>query len=648
MDNYCRYLPITIQGRPCGALIDSGNLWRSVISDRFAKQLGIKKDDLQPLSGIERLGTAKQGSHLKVMGETKAILRLRLQKTGQTFPFRPVVVQGLAMAVNISGPWLKANGWDHLHSQDCLSIGGTKIPLAKKEVALPINGNVYALGRVAIKAHSISTVQVIAPAIQADQVRPGGGCFEADESLATDGLYSALHALVEADSEGRFSIQVMNPTPIDTTISGGTKIGVFTSSTEDEEAWGKNEDLICVLPGPVTRQSRKEDYINNFVRTAKEAATIEGPKKEKAADFASFTQVQRKEWIRNTFQLADKPCLQDARDLKAAVDVLEEFWDLFSHDGSYGHTHLLKHRIITEDVPPIKCRYRPLNPALEPDLRRQLDEWLKHDVIEAANSPWSFNLVAAKKKGGKVRWCIDWRRLNDITKKDSWPMPTVQDTIARLAGSTIYSGVDMAGAFHCIDLDERDREKTAFATPFGSFQQKRLGFGVTNGPATYCRLVDRVLKDIPDTVAISFLDDGVIHSTTVDQHLENVRRTLTAYREAGLRLAPHKCSFFSQEIIYLGHVLDRNGIRPTDSYIDAVRKWDLPRYKTEARAFLGVTGYYRQHIKDYAKLARAWTDVIGKTDHEAEKTALKLTPDMIDSFKNLKTALITAPVLGFP
>ena len=119
-------------------------------------------------------------------------------------------------------------------------------------------------------------------------------------------------------------------------------------------------------------------------------------------------------------------------------------------------------------------------------------------------------------------------------------MPTVQDTIARLAGSTIFSGVDMAGAFHCIDIDPRDREKTAFATPFGSFQQKRLGFGVTNGPATYCRLVDLVLKNIPDSVAISFLDDGVIHSASLEQHLRNVRRTLAAYKAAGLRLKPEK------------------------------------------------------------------------------------------------------------
>jgi len=358
---------------------------------------------------------------------------------------------------------------------------------------------------------------------------------------------------------------------------------------------------------------------------------------------------ERRSWITKQFKLKSSPFLNSPDDLDKAIDVLEEFWTSFSHDGSYGKTHLLKHRIITEDVPPIKCRYRPINPALEDDLRRQLDIWLEHDVIEPANSPWSFNLVAAKKKDdGRIRWCVDWRRLNDITKKDSFPMPTVQDSLARLAGSSIFSAVDMQGAFHCIEMDPRDREKTAFATPFGSFQQKMLGFGVTNGPPTYCRLVEMVLRGIPYNVAIGFLDDGLIHSATVDQHVANLRQVLTAYRNAGLKLSPNKCTFFAEKIIFLGHELSHDGIRPTENHVKAISEWPLPKYKTEARAFLGVTGYYRNHIANYATIAKPWTDVIGKTDKPAEKTQLVVTPDMEKAFHQLKIALTSYPVLGFP
>ncbi len=324
-------------------------------------------------------------------------------------------------------------------------------------------------------------------------------------------------------------------------------------------------------------------------------------------------QEQKQKWILETFDLAQKPCLAKVGDLEKAMNLLLKYCDLFSHDGSYSHTHLIQHRIITEDVPPIKCRYRPINPALEPALREQLDEWLKHDVIEPADSLWSSNLVAAKKKGGKIRWCIDWRRLNEVTKKDSWPMPMVQDTIAQLAGSDIFSGVNMAGAFHCIDIHPDDWEKTAFATPFGTFQQKCLGFGVTNGPATYCRFVDKVLQKIPPTQALSFVDDGVVHSNGLDQHLKNLDKTLQAYLDARLKLGPQKCSFFSPQITYLGHTVDKHGIKPVSSYVEAVRNWPLPQYKTEARVFQGITGYYQPHIKDYAKIAQPWTDIIGKT-----------------------------------
>ena len=149
-------------------------------------------------------------------------------------------------------------------------------------------------------------------------------------------------------------------------------------------------------------------------------------------------------------------------------------------------------------------------------------------------------------------------------------------------------------------------------------------------------------------MAIGFLDDGVIHSRDLATHIENLHITLSAYGRAGLRLAPKKCSFFADRLVYLGHVLDEHGIRPPTNYIDAVKRWEIPRFKGEARAYLGVTGYYRMFIPDYAAIAKPWTDVIGKTDKDAEKTPLKVTSEMKHSFEQLKEKLTTAPILGFP
>ena len=161
--------------------------------------------------------------------------------------------------------------------------------------------------------------------------------------------------------------------------------------------------------------------------------------------------------------------------------------------------------------------------------------------------------------------------------------------------------------------------------------------------------MDKVLQRIPPTEALSFVDDGVVHSDGLDQHLKNLEKTLQAYLDAGLKLGPHKCSFFSPQITYLGHTVDKHSIKPVSSYVEAVRDWPLPQYKTEARAFLGITGYYGPHIKDYAKIAQPWTDVIGKmAEPRSEKQKLVVTEAMAKTFETLKRALTTAPILGFP
>ena len=309
----------------------------------------------------------------------------------------------------------------------------------------------------------------------------------------------------------------------------------------------------------------------------------------------------------------------------------------------------MEHKIEVEPgTTPIKDRYRPIPPALKDNLKKQLNEWLERGIIEPSTSPWSSNLVAVKKKNGDIRWCTDWRSLNSVTVKDAYPMPSIAATLDNLAGSTIFSNTDLRGAFNTVDIAEEDRGKTAFATPFGLFQNIRLGFGLTGGPSTYCRLVAKVMEKVPPTEAVTFLDDSVVHSKDFKQHLVNLRKTLQAYRDAGLKLSPAKCAFFRTEIVYLGHTISSEGLRPTSAYKQAVEDCQLPRTKSEGRSFVGLVGYYRNSIPDFSILAKPWTDVIGSTTKEAERTPLTVTKEMEDSFHELKKRLCTAPVLGFP
>jgi hypothetical protein len=237
--------------------------------------------------------------------------------------------------------------------------------------------------------------------------------------------------------------------------------------------------------GAPTDITERESDVIAAVRGATPKDNKERRRKPPLKDHETWPKEKRGAWMLENFKLSTSPFLNTPRKVERWVELLDLYWDLYSIDGSFGKTNLIEHRIYTEDVPPIKTRHRPINPRLEKNLREQLDKWIEHDVIEPSSSPWSFAMVAAPKKGGAIRCCIDYRLLNKVTLNDSVLLPGKEDNLARLSGSSIFSGVDSAGAYHCVGAHKADRPKTAFSTPFCLWQFKRLPFGLCNAPATY-------------------------------------------------------------------------------------------------------------------------------------------------------------------
>lgn len=605
-DDYAAYLDVTVNGVPCHALVDGGNTYHSILSSRYAKKIGVTDGDLRPVEE-EEVFTANEGETLKIIGQLRKPLRMEIPAvTGLVICFRPVVIYGLSMDCNLSGPFLRAHAWTVRYGQGCVVIRGQLVGLRRR-------------GR-------------LPPAAAAAEPGRAG-------SAAAGRASGAGPPRPRATSRGSAVARRAPPAAAPPESASGSADAACAPPPYWVDATGGRDDC-----------GRSDDQHRAFYNGVKEA--FRAGKAEAAAGVSPIAEDapegQRRTWLQETFGLLRNPLLADARDLKRATDVLLEFWPVFSRDGSYGRTHLMEHRIIVEDVPPIRCKYRPIPPHLEPLLRKQLLDWLDRGVIQESDSPWSSNVTVATKKDGSPRFCLDYRRLNEVTKRDSFPMPSIQDNLARLAGSTVFSGVDMAGAFHVIPLAPESRPLTCFATPFGSFEAICLSFGLKNGPSAYNRLIGIILRSVPPSVTIAFMDDAVIHSAGLAGHFENLRATLSAFQRAGLKLSPKKCTFFQTEIIHLGHVLDGRGIRPPKHYLDAVAKMALPRTRTEARSWLGVTGYFREHIPDYARIARPWTDVTGKVDAAQEKRPLDITPEMRAAFKTLTRALVSAPIRGFP
>jgi len=639
---YCRYLPVKVRGITESALVDSGNLWRCCISPEFLYRLGLGRHDLQPIA-VKTLTTAKTGGNMKVLGELRQPLHFALGGLATKYKIRPVVIEGLSMAMNLSGPFMKAHGINQEHTTDSLRVQGKRIPLLRqpqdRTAATLGQSGVYVVENATVPARSHMILKLRAPAGENKSLTAGDCLLQGDtEFMTKTDLHPWLNALVTIDQHGNTYGGVMNSTMEPIQLKAGMRFGSIAAVRPDAA-----EADLCVME---TGSEAAAVGQGQLAAGHKLSAIKEERESHKSVKFKS--RKEKEEWVIENFKLKESSVLRTKEEFNRAVQLLVSYFDVFSVDGEFGQTNIITHRIYTEDVPPIREKVRPLNPALEEDLKKQIDKWRKHDVIKPTSSPWNFALVAAPKKGGKIRWCVDYRRLNEITYKDSFPIPNIGDNLNRLADSRIFSGIDGSGAYHVVPIHEADQPKTAFATPFGSFCFKSMPFGLTNAPATYCRLVQQVLHGIPLSVAVPYLDDTCVHSKDLESHFQGLARVLDAFRKAGLKLQPSKCQLLREDIEYLGHIISRDGIRPVPAYLEIVKTWPLPSTKSEARTFLGKCGYYRRFIKDYSKIAKPWTDVMGKTDKAAEKEPLQVTPAMTDSFQQLKKALLTAPILAYP
>lgn len=323
--------------------------------------------------------------------------------------------------------------------------------------------------------------------------------------------------------------------------------------------------------------------------------------------------------------------------------LLAEFKDVFSvRSGDIGRTSLTSHKIDTGDQTPIKQQPRRL-PLAKADLAQEAIKGMhEQGIIEPSNSPWAAPIVLVRKKDGTHRFCVDYRKLNDVTKKDSYPLPRIDTTLDALAGSKWFSTLDMKSGYWQVDLEQSDREKTAFSTGYGLWQFTVMPFGLCNAPATFERLMELVLAGLPWSVCLLYLDDILVHGKTFEEEILNLREVFGRFRAANLKLNAEKCKLFRQKVQYLGHIVTQEGILTEPSKIEAVTKWPRPTNKRDLRGFLGLCSYYRRFIKSFADIASPLHKLTKK------EAVFDWSPECNEAFEELKRLLTTAPVLAYP
>ena len=266
--------------------------------------------------------------------------------------------------------------------------------------------------------------------------------------------------------------------------------------------------------------------------------------------------------------------------------------------------------------------------------RKEIEMLMEYDMIEPSKSPWACGVVMAKKKGGKLRFCCDFRYLNAVTIKDAYPIPRIDESLSKLGDAKFFTTLDLGSAFWQVPLRKQDREKTGFACELGLFQWKRMPFGFCNATATIQRLMAQALMSVTKkygNLIMCYVDDVVIATPTLEDHIERLEEVFSCMKQAGLKCKPSKWEILRSSIKYLGRLVDKHGVRHLKA----------PKTDTQLMSFLGFANYYREFIKGYADKIYPMQQLMRNKGKK-----FTCTDEAQVSFENIKRELCEAPVLG--
>ena len=342
-------------------------------------------------------------------------------------------------------------------------------------------------------------------------------------------------------------------------------------------------------------------------------------------------------------------------------DLLQEYQDLFQPpDSKLPFTSQVKATIRTKNETPVYSKTYPYPQALKGEVNRQIEKLLTDGIIRPSKSPYNAPVWIVPKKQDasnekKYRLVVDYRKLNTQTISDKYPIPDPSTVLANLGSNKFFTTLDLASGFHQVPMSETDIEKTAFSINNGKYEFVRMPFGLKNAPSIFQRVMDDTLREHIGKICHVYIDDIIIFSETVEQHLQNLKIVLETLRAANFKIQPDKSEFLKTEVEFLGFIVSSEGLKPNIKKVEAIKKFPEPQNLKELRRFLGLSGYYRRFIKNYAQLAKPITKLLRGEDghrqiskHESKNYPIKFDQPAKNAFQTLKDIISSNDVLVFP
>lgn len=331
-------------------------------------------------------------------------------------------------------------------------------------------------------------------------------------------------------------------------------------------------------------------------------------------------------------------------EIKHLDALLKEYSDIFSkHEFDLGCFSGVEHTIDTGDAKPIRQSMRRTPMKFQNEEEKHLQKMLKAKVIEPSSSDWCHPPVLVRKKDSGVRWCVDYRLLNNVTTRDAFPLPLIEECFDALEGMKYMSSLDLSSGYWQLSVAEEDRPKTAFITKYGLFQHTRMGFGLCNAPATFQRAMQHVLRGLQWDKVLVYLDDVIVLGRDISEHFENLRCVFQRFRQHNLKLKASKCQLLQRELKFLGWDIGPQGVSIPLENIQALLERPVPRTIRDVQSFVGYINYHRNHLKGCAEAMACLHTLAASKEKTFQWTELHQL-----AFERLKLMMTTAPVMRIP